>query len=146
MGYKVAVIGATGNVGREMLNILAERQFPADEVFALASRRSMGVEVSYGDKRLKCRDLENFDFKGVDFALMSAGSAVSKDWSPKIGAQGCVVIDNSSCWRYDADAEAERTAARVTARSISPIKLRIVRFARFEFKCFSLPLSRFMVA
>ena len=103
MGYKVAVIGATGNVGREMLNILAERQFPADEVFALASRRSMGVEVSYGDKRLKCRDLENFDFKGVDFALMSAGSAVSKDWSPKIGAQGCVVIDNSSCWRYDPD-------------------------------------------
>ncbi len=103
MGYKVAVIGATGNVGREMLNILAERQFPADEVFALASRRSMGVEVSYGEKRLKCRDLENFDFNGVDFALMSAGSAVSKDWSPKIGAQGCVVIDNSSCWRYDPD-------------------------------------------
>jgi aspartate-semialdehyde dehydrogenase len=103
MGYKVAVIGATGNVGREMLNILAERQFPADEVFALASRRSMGVEVSYGDKRLKCRDLENFDFKGVDFALMSAGSAISKDWSPKIGAQGCIVIDNSSCWRYDPD-------------------------------------------
>src|SRR5512146_3205373 len=103
MGYKVAVIGATGNVGREMLNILAEREFPADEVFAIASRRSMGVEVSYGDHRLKCRDLEQFDFRGVDFALMSAGSAVSKDWSPKIGAQGCVVIDNSSCWRYDQD-------------------------------------------
>ncbi len=103
MGYKVAVIGATGNVGREMLNILAEREFPADEVFAIASRRSMGVEVSYGDKRLKCRDLEQFDFRGVDFALMSAGSAVSKDWAPRIGAQGCVVIDNSSCWRYDAD-------------------------------------------
>jgi aspartate-semialdehyde dehydrogenase len=103
MGYKVAVIGATGNVGREMLNILAEREFPADEVFALASRRSMGVEVSYGDKRLKCRDLENFDFKGVDLVLMSAGSAISKDWSPKIGAQGCIVIDNSSCWRYDPD-------------------------------------------
>jgi aspartate-semialdehyde dehydrogenase len=103
MGYKVAVIGATGNVGREMLNILAEREFPADEVFALASRRSMGVEVSYGDVRLKCRDLENFDFHGVDFALMSAGSAVSKDWAPRIGAQGCVVIDNSSCWRYDPD-------------------------------------------
>ena len=96
MGYKVAVIGATGNVGREMLNILAEREFPADEVFAIASRRSMGVEVSYGDHRLKCRDLEQFDFRGVDFALMSAGSAVSKEWSPKIGAQGCVVIDNSS--------------------------------------------------
>jgi aspartate-semialdehyde dehydrogenase len=103
MGYRVAVIGATGNVGREMLNILAERSFPADEVIALASRRSMGVEVSYGDKRLKCRDLENFDFKGVDFALMSAGSDVSKKWSPKIAAQGCVVIDNSSCWRYDPD-------------------------------------------
>ena len=103
MGYKVAVIGATGNVGREMLNILAEREFPADEVFALASRRSMGVEVSFGDKRLKCRDLETFDFRGVDFALMSAGSAVAKEWAPKIGAQGCVVIDNSSCWRYDPD-------------------------------------------
>ena len=103
MGYKVAVIGATGNVGREMLNILAEREFPADEVFAIASRRSMGVEVSFGDHRLKCRDLEQFDFSGVDFALMSAGSAVSKEWSPKIGAQGCVVIDNSSCWRYDPD-------------------------------------------
>ncbi|HXG77937.1 MAG TPA: aspartate-semialdehyde dehydrogenase [Methyloceanibacter sp.] len=103
MGYKVAVIGATGNVGREMLNILAEREFPADEVFAIASRRSMGVEVSYGDQRLKCRDLEQFDFRGVDFALMSAGSAVSKEWAPKIGAQGCVVIDNSSCWRYDPD-------------------------------------------
>ena len=103
MGYKVAVVGATGNVGREMLNILAEREFPADEVFAIASRRSMGVEISYGDHRLKCRDLEQFDFRGVDFALMSAGSAVSKDWSPQIGAQGCVVIDNSSCWRYDPD-------------------------------------------
>ena len=103
MSYKVAVIGSTGNVGREMLNILAERSFPADEVFALASRRSMGVEVSYGDRRLKCRNLENFDFKGVDFALMSAGSTVSEEWSPRIAAQGCVVIDNSSFWRYDAD-------------------------------------------
>ena len=103
MGYKVAVVGATGNVGREMLNVLADRRFPADEVYALASRRSIGTEVSYGDKTLKCRDLENFDFKGVDFCLMSAGSAVSKEWSPRIGAQGCVVIDNSSCWRYDQD-------------------------------------------
>ena len=103
MGYKIAVIGATGTVGREMLNILAERSFPADEVIPLASRRSMGVEVSYGDKRLKCRDLENFDFKGVDFALMSAGSDVSKEWAPRIAAQGCVVIDNSSYWRYDPD-------------------------------------------
>ena len=103
MGYKVAVIGATGNVGREMLNILAEREFPADEVFAIASRKSMGVEVSYGDERLKCRDLENFDFRGIDFALMSAGSGIAKTWAPKIGAEGCVVIDNSSCWRYDPD-------------------------------------------
>ncbi|MGA8691972.1 MAG: aspartate-semialdehyde dehydrogenase [Methyloceanibacter sp.] len=103
MGYRVAVIGATGNVGREMLNILAEREFPADEVFAIASRQSMGVEVSYGDSRLKCHDLEQFDFRGVDFALMSAGSAVSKESAPRIGAQGCVVIDNSSCWRYDPD-------------------------------------------
>ena len=103
MGYKVAVIGATGNVGREMLNVLAERTFPADEVFAIASRRSMGVEVSFGDQRLKCRDLEQFDFRGIDFALMSAGSAVSKEWAPRIGASGCVVIDNSSFWRYDPD-------------------------------------------
>ena len=103
MGYKVAVVGATGNVGREMLNILAEREFPADEVHAIASRRSMGVEVSFGDKTLKCQDLEQFDFSKVDFCLMSAGSAVSKDWSPKIGATGCIVIDNSSCWRYEED-------------------------------------------
>ena len=103
MGYKVAVIGATGNVGREMLNILAEREFPADEVYPIASRRSIGTEVSYGDSRLKCRDLETFDFSGVDFALMSAGSSISKEWSPRIGATGCVVIDNSSCWRYDPD-------------------------------------------
>jgi aspartate-semialdehyde dehydrogenase len=103
MGYKVAVVGATGNVGREMLNILAERGFPADEVVALASRRSLGVEVSYGDRVLKCKALENFDFSDTDFCLMSAGSSVSKEWSPKIGRQGCVVIDNSSCWRYDDD-------------------------------------------
>lgn len=103
MGYKVAVVGATGNVGREMLNILAEREFPADEVYAIASRKSMGVEVSYGDRTLKCQDLEQFDFSKVDFCLMSAGSSVSKDWSPKIGAMGCLVIDNSSCWRYDAE-------------------------------------------
>jgi aspartate-semialdehyde dehydrogenase len=101
MGYKIAVVGATGNVGREMLNILAERQFPADEVYALASRKSIGVEVSFGDKTLKCTDLERFDFSKVDFCVMSAGSAVSKEWSPKIGALGCIVIDNSSVWRYD---------------------------------------------
>ncbi len=101
MEYKVAVIGATGNVGREMLNILAEREFPASEVHAIASRRSLGSEVSYGSTTLKCKDLEQFDFRGIDFCLMSAGSAISKEWSPKIGAQGSLVIDNSSCWRYD---------------------------------------------
>jgi aspartate-semialdehyde dehydrogenase len=103
MGYKVAVVGATGNVGREMMNVLAEREFPADEIYAVASRRSIGTEVSYGDATLKCHDLENFDFSGLDFCLMSAGSAVSKEWSPRIAAAGCVVIDNSSCWRYDQD-------------------------------------------
>src|ERR1700687_4039607 len=103
MGYKVAVVGATGNVGREMLNILDERTFPADEVVALASRRSMGVEVSFGNKTLKVKALEQYDFSDVDICLMSAGSTVSKEWSPKIAAQGAVVIDNSSCWRYDAD-------------------------------------------
>lgn len=101
MGLRVAVVGATGNVGREMLTILEERLFPADEVIALASRRSIGVEVSYGDKTLKCKDLENFDFSGVDLVLMSAGGTVSKEWSPKIGATGAVVIDNSSAWRMD---------------------------------------------
>ena len=103
MGYKVAVVGATGNVGREMMNVLADRKFPADEVFAIASRRSQGTEVSYGDKTLKCKDLEQFDFTGIDICLMSAGATVSKEWSPRIGAQGAVVIDNSSCWRYDQD-------------------------------------------
>jgi aspartate-semialdehyde dehydrogenase len=86
-----------------MLGILAERGFPADEVVPLASRRSMGVEVSYGERTLKVKALEHFDFKDTDICLMSAGSAVSKEWSPKIAAQGCVVIDNSSCWRYDPD-------------------------------------------
>src|SRR3569832_2180536 len=103
MGYKVAVVGATGNVGREMLNILDERKFPVDEVVALASRRSIGVEVSYGDKTLKVKALEHYDFSDVDICLMSAGGSVSKEWSPKIGAQGAVVIDNSSAWRYDSD-------------------------------------------
>ncbi len=101
MGLRVAVVGATGNVGREMLEILSERLFPADEVVALASRRSVGVDVSYGDRTLKCKDLEHFDFSGVDLVLMSAGGAVSKEWSPKIGAAGAVVIDNSSAWRMD---------------------------------------------
>ncbi|MFK8249934.1 aspartate-semialdehyde dehydrogenase [Ancylobacter terrae] len=103
MGYKVAVAGATGNVGREMLDILAERGFPADEVIALASRRSVGTEVSFGDKTLKVKALENYDFSDTDICLMSAGGEVSKEWSPRIGAQGCVVIDNSSAFRYDND-------------------------------------------
>src|SRR5271166_1505368 len=103
MGYKVAVVGATGNVGREMLTILDERAFPADEVVALASRRSQGTEVSFGDKTLKVKALEHYDFSDVDICLMSAGSAVSKEWSPRIAAQGAVVIDNSSCWRLDPD-------------------------------------------
>ena len=103
MGYKVAVVGATGNVGREMLGILDERKFPADEVVALASRRSVGVEVSYGDRTLKCKALEHYDFSDVDICLMSAGGEVSKEWSPKIGAQGAVVIDHSSAWRMEPD-------------------------------------------
>ncbi len=103
MGYKVAVVGATGNVGHEMLNILAERNFPADEVVAVASRRSQGVECSFGDKTLKVKALDHFDFSDVDICMMSAGGAVSKEWSPKIAAQGAVVIDNSSAWRMDPD-------------------------------------------
>ncbi|MEO0495752.1 MAG: aspartate-semialdehyde dehydrogenase [Pseudomonadota bacterium] len=103
MGFKVAIIGATGNVGREMLDILDERGFPADEVVALASRRSVGKEVSFGDRTLKCRALDDYDFAGTDIALMSAGGSISKEWSPKIAAVGAIVIDNSSAWRYDPD-------------------------------------------
>src|SRR6201992_4325784 len=103
MGYKVAVVGATGNVGREMLGILDARKVPAGEVGALASRRSVGVEVSYGDHTLKCKALEHYDFSDIDICLMSAGGSVSKEWSPKIGAAGAVVIDNSSAWRMDPD-------------------------------------------
>jgi aspartate-semialdehyde dehydrogenase len=102
MGFKVAIAGATGNVGREMLSILDERGFPADEVVALASRRSQGTEASFGSRILKVRALDTYDFSDTDLCLMSAGGAVSREWSPKIAAQGCVVIDNSSAWRYDA--------------------------------------------
>ena len=102
-GFRVAVVGATGNVGREMLSILSERRFPASEVIALASTHSIGKEVSFGDKTLKCKALDHFDFSTVDICLMSAGGAVSKEWSPRIGAQGCLVIDNSSAWRMDPD-------------------------------------------
>ncbi|MEL6299206.1 MAG: aspartate-semialdehyde dehydrogenase [Pseudomonadota bacterium] len=103
MGYRIAVVGATGNVGHELLNVLYEREFPADEVFAVASRRSIGKDVTFGDTNLKCHDLEQFDFSKCDFALMSAGGTVSKEWAPKIAATGCIVIDNSSAWRYDLD-------------------------------------------
>src|SRR5688572_6814015 len=103
MGFKVAVVGATGNVGRVMLDILEERAFPADEVVALASRRSQGTEVSFGDRRLKTKALDSYDFSDVDICLMSAGGDVSRELAPKIAAQGAVVIDNSSAWRYDSD-------------------------------------------
>lgn len=100
----VAVIGATGNVGREMLQTLAARNFPAEKVYALASAKSAGKEVSYGeDDILQVQDLDKFDFKGVDIALMSAGGSVSEKYAPKIAAAGCVVIDNSSQWRMDPD-------------------------------------------
>jgi len=101
MAYKVAVIGATGNVGREMLKVLVERQFPISEVVALASTRSVGSEVSFGDGVLKVKALDYYDFKGTDIALMSAGGEIAKQWAPKIAAQGCMVIDNSSAWRMD---------------------------------------------
>ncbi|WP_455476797.1 aspartate-semialdehyde dehydrogenase [Bartonella sp. B41] len=101
MNFKVAVVGATGSVGREMLTILEERSFPAHEVIPLASRRSLGQEVSYGDKTLKVKALDTYDFSDTDLCLMSAGGAISKEYAPKIGASGCIVIDNSSTWRYD---------------------------------------------
>jgi aspartate-semialdehyde dehydrogenase len=101
MAYKIAVVGATGNVGREMLNVLIQRQFPISEVVALASTRSVGTEVSFGDGVLKVKALDYFDFKGTDIVLMSAGGAIAKEWAPKIAAQGPIVIDNSSAWRMD---------------------------------------------
>ena len=103
MGYRVAVVGATGNVGREMLNILAERQFPVDEIVALASRRSLGSEISFGDKTLKTKDLDTFDFTGWDMALFAVGSEATKKSAPAAAKAGCVVIDNSSLYRYDQD-------------------------------------------
>ena len=103
MSFKVAIVGATGNVGREMLNILEERGFPVSEVVALASRRSQGTEVAFGDRTLKVRDLAQYDFSDTDICLMSAGGTISKEWSPKIGAKGCIVIDNSSAFRYESD-------------------------------------------
>ena len=101
MGYKVVVAGATGNVGREMLNILAERQFPVDELAVLASRRSLGTEVTFGETTLKTQDIEQFDWTGWDMALFAIGSDATKIHGPKAAAAGCVVIDNSSLYRYD---------------------------------------------
>ncbi|WP_225204546.1 aspartate-semialdehyde dehydrogenase [Novosphingobium huizhouense] len=105
MGYRVVVVGATGNVGREMLNILAEREFPIDEIAAVASPRSQGVEIEFGDtgRMLKVQNVENFDFTGWDIALFAAGSGPTKIYAPKAASQGCVVIDNSSLYRMDPD-------------------------------------------
>ena len=103
MGYNIVIVGATGNVGRETLNILAERQFPVDNIAALASRKSLGTEVSFGDKTLKTTDLATFDFTGWDMALFAVGSDATKQYAPKAAKAGCVVIDNSSLYRYDPD-------------------------------------------
>ena len=103
MGYKVAVVGATGAVGHQMLQILAEREFPVDEMAALASPRSVGQEVSFGDRTLRCQDLESFDFRGTDIALFSPGAKVSGIHAPRAAKAGAVVIDNTSRFRYDDD-------------------------------------------
>jgi len=101
MGYKVVVAGATGNVGREMLNILAERQFPVDEIAVLASRKSLGTECSFGDSTPKTQDLDTFDFAGWDIALFAVGSEATAKYAPRAAKAGCIVIDNSSLYRYD---------------------------------------------
>jgi len=124
MAYKVAVVGATGNVGREMLSVLVERQFPISEVVALASTRSIGTEVSFGDHVLKVKALDYYDFKGTDICLMSAGGAISKEWSPKIAAQGCIVIDNSSAFRMDR--QVPLVVPEVNADALNDIKKGIV--------------------
>jgi len=103
MGYRVAVVGATGNVGREMLNILEELEFPVDKIHAIASRKSIGVEVGWKDGVIKCEDVAQFDFSTVDIVLMSVSGAFSREWAPKIGRAGPLVIDNSSAWRMDPD-------------------------------------------
>ncbi|MDP3173853.1 MAG: aspartate-semialdehyde dehydrogenase [Phenylobacterium sp.] len=103
MGYRVAVVGATGNVGREMLNILEEVNFPVDKIHAIASRKSIGVQVSFGNSNIACEDVEQFDFSTVDLVLMSVSGSFSKQWAAKIGAAGPIVIDNSSAWRMDPD-------------------------------------------
>jgi aspartate-semialdehyde dehydrogenase len=103
MGYRVAVVGATGNVGREMLNILEEVNFPVEKIHAIASRKSIGLEVNFGDQIVRCEDIAQFDFSTVDIVLMSVSGAFSKEWSPRIAAAGPIVIDNSSAWRMDPD-------------------------------------------
>lgn len=124
MEVKVAVVGATGNVGQEMLAIMEERLFPASEVFALASRKSIGREVSYGDKKLKCRDLETFDFSTVDIALFAAGGSVAKEWAPKAAEAGAIVIDNSSHFRMDP--EVPLIVPEVNADAVTQIKKNII--------------------
>src|SRR5579871_390017 len=124
MAYKIAVVGATGNVGREMLNVLIQRQFPISEVVALASTRSVGTEVSFGDGVLKVKALDYYDFKGTDIVLMSAGGAIAKEWSPKIAAQGPIVIDNSSAWRMDR--EVPLIVPEVNAAALDGIKKGII--------------------
>jgi aspartate-semialdehyde dehydrogenase len=124
MAYKVAVVGATGNVGREMLSVLAERQFPVSQVVALASTRSVGTEVSFGDGVLKVKALDYFDFKDTDICLMSAGGAIAKEWAPRIAAQGPIVIDNSSAWRMDRDVPL--VVPEVNADALTGIKKGIV--------------------
>src|SRR5437868_8453496 len=103
MGYRVAVVGATGAVGREMLNILEELEFPVDEIHAIASRKSIGIDVGWKAGVIKCKDVAQFDFSTVDVVLMSVSGALSKEWAPKIAAAGPIVIDNSSAWRMDPD-------------------------------------------
>ncbi|HEV7960038.1 MAG TPA: aspartate-semialdehyde dehydrogenase, partial [Rhizomicrobium sp.] len=114
----------TGNVGREMLTTLVQRQFPISEVVALASRRSIGQQVSFGDHILKVKALDYYDFKGTDIVLMSAGGAIAKEWAPKIAAQGCLVIDNSSAWRMDR--AVPLVVPEVNANALSEIKKGIV--------------------
>ena len=103
MGYNIVVVGATGNVGHEMLNILSERAFPIDKIAVLASRKSLGTEVSFGDKTLTTEDLDTFDFTGWDIALFAVGSDATKKYAPIAAKANCVVIDNSSLYRYDPD-------------------------------------------
>ena len=103
MGYNIVIVGATGNVGREMLNILSEREFPVDKIAVLASRKSIGTEITFSDNILKTQDLETFDFSSWDIALFAIGSEATKIFAPKAAKTGCIVIDNSSLYRYDPD-------------------------------------------